>query len=354
VGTAGTGKNVSARGEFHKVNSSYYSLGSIVAENQGTVENCTVTGTIGSVGWSGKPIGGIVGTNKGTVSGCSVGSGTVINGVYNAGVINVGGIVGKNEYLAEVTGGTVNGVTIIGGENTGGIVGNNNGLVSGWTLTNSLVSSESGNENIGGIVGCNTRTVSDCKLINSSVRCSNSDGTFGGIGIGGIVGLNTSWGGNASISDCSVSGKKEGMDYTVSGYLSVGGIAGSNEFGAEITGGTKNTVSDVFLYGTRDYGGSGSFVGGIVGYFPSGTISGWTINNSEVKGAINAGGIVGYVGSPESGHTQAISNCTAESTVTIKVSEAYSAYAGAITGNQRTTPTWLINCIDDGATIETY
>ena len=357
VGTGGTVKNVNVEGNFYTVVSGF---GGVVGKNEGAVDNCNFKGIIHSVWSESNTVGGIVGNNVGTVSDCTLGEGTIINAVNPKGVSFVGGIAGKNSGTL-AGGAAITGVTITGGDNTGGIVGENIGAVSGWTLIDSLiighVSSINGGK-IGGIAGAhNSKSITDCKLVDSSVM-NKYDGNPGGIYIGGIAGSIGEFGRNsATLSDCSVSGKRSDMDYTLSGGSRIGGIAGYISFDAAITGGEKNTVSDVSLHSTW----AESYVGGVVGYMNTGTISEWTVKNTQIKGAQYLGGIAGSVtvnANSNYGLAREISNCNTESTVTIMVQAAYVNDAGTIIGNASSfSPSpglgWITNCTGN-AVIETY
>lgn len=376
LGTSGVVQNVRITGELRGINSAYSSFGTVTAKNTGTIKNCTFTGLIEVATAGSKPAGGLAGENGGTIEGCSLGPGTAINGSTAS---NIGGIAGKNVNGGTITGDVAFGnvlviggestggivgrnelggyligkeqlsaITVIGGKFTGGIAGHNNGSISGWSIADSLIKSGSGSEQIGGIAGHNEYYITGCELVNSSVTSIDAGGSLAGSSLGGIAGENLF----GHISNCSISGKKAGETYTVSGYSSIGGIAGvngtSSDFDATLLNGS---VSGASLFGIRNYGGAGGNVGGIAGTLLSGTVSGWNVSGTVIKANLIAGGCAGYVTTSAKKYLE-VADCMVQESVIVLISTGNTASAGTLIGNMPSpSPSlaWLKNCTSSAA-----
>ena len=192
-------------------------------------------------------VGGVVGLlNSGMVSNVGVVSSLNSN---ISGIGNVGGLVGDNR--GTVTGyatGTVSGT----GSNIGGLVGTNNETVVGYAT-----GEVSGTTDTGGLVGDN----------NGAATGYATGSVSGTENVGGLVGNNIA----------RVNGYATGA---VSGTENVGGLLGNN------SGGT----STVNGYATGAVSGTGSNIGGLLGRYGAGTLSGyWDIESSMRN--ISAGGV---------------------------------------------------------------
>lgn len=255
---------------------------SLGVTNGGTTGSSNVGGIIGinngnmysgyneSIVSGSSNVGGIIGDNSSTVA-------NVVNATSVTGKDKdkdnvseyVGGLVGTNS--GSVTNGRNNG-TITGTNYVGGMVGNN---ADGSTLTN-LVNDNSaaitGVQYVGGIAGKNDGiiTANNSNLINRGSITGNQY-------VGGVAGMNT---GEISNTVNSVVLNATGTDAK---YF--GGVAGYNN---GVIGTVTNTsVIDV----TAQYG---TLVGGIIGFNDAnGTLAGEIVNEGNISGESEVGGIIG-------------------------------------------------------------
>lgn len=256
-----------------------------------TTEDETATGTITSatnegdvVAENAQYVGGIVGWN--TVNGVLDGMGNSNTGRVE-GATYVGGVAGKND--ADITGTADNIITI---ENTGVVIAHNGGA--------------------GGIFGENTGDIQYAEMSNSGIVSGTN---YSGIddvtnGTGGIIGVNS--------GDITYSSITNTVDGQVTGINNVGGLIGYNT-GTIIGGRNEAQETDedgnvtaeedsyykykVYNNGTITVTGSGSNIGGLIGYNTTEIINGVKHTGSLTAGyntgAINAGsssnvgGIVG-------------------------------------------------------------
>ena len=271
-------------------------LGGVVGVNKGDVQMVDSLGVTNGGTTGSSNVGGIIGINNGNmysgynesiVSGSSnVGgiigdnSSTVANVVNATSVTGkdkdkdnvseyVGGLVGTN--TGSVTNGRNNG-TITGTNYVGGMVGNN---ADGSTLTNLVNDSSAaitGVQYVGGIAGKNDGiiTANNSNLINRGSITGNQY-------VGGVAGMNT---GEISNTVNSVVLNATGTDAK---YF--GGVAGYNN---GVIGTVTNTsVIDV----TAQYG---TLVGGIIGFNDAnGTLAGEIVNEGNISGKSEVGGIIG-------------------------------------------------------------
>ncbi len=284
-------------------------VGGLVGSNGGTVNSSYITGSVSAsansaTGGVSVNVGGLVGSNGGTVNN-SYSTGSVSaasNNTAGDNFVNVGRLVGSNGGTVNnsYATGSVSSVSIAGGPlNVGGLVGfNNYGTVSNSYATGS-VSSEG---NVGGLVGGND---------GGTISNSYATGSVSGIGaVGGLVGQN--FGRGAIISNSYATGSVSGLTqvgglvgYNYRGTISnsyatgnvvygfrLGGLVGEN-FGGTISNSyaTGNVSTNLSASGGyANYGG----VGGLVGY----SYRGGTISNSyatgSVSGVTDIGGLVGY------------------------------------------------------------
>lgn len=213
-------------------------------------------------------VGGIIGTNSSAVG--NVVNATSVSGKDETDISEyVGGLVGTNS--GSVTNGRNNG-TITGTNYVGGMVGNN---ADGSTLTNLVNDSSAaitGVQYVGGIAGKNDGiiTANNSNLINRGSITGNQY-------VGGVAGMNT---GEISNTVNSVVLNATGTDAK---YF--GGVAGYNN---GVIGTVTNTsVIDV----TAQYG---TLVGGIIGFNDAnGTLAGEIVNEGNISGESEVGGIIG-------------------------------------------------------------
>lgn len=215
--------------------------------------------------------------------------------------------------VAGVNNGKIDNITTFGNRvestvekgNAGGTVGTNTGIISNASNNDAVAVSGAGG-NAGGIAGKNTGSISS-SVANSNVTAM-ADSAHA---IGGIVGINS---GNALLDTVRSLGIVNGT-YNNGTVITdnVGGIAGINKDGAQITkaynvaqvsggdnvggivgNGTAGNLQEVVSAG--DIISSGTNVGGIIGNSETMVIKSGR-NTGEVTGNENVGGIVGVNGS---------------------------------------------------------
>lgn len=193
----------------------------------------------------------------------------------------VGGIVGENSGLIQNCQVSLAGfhMYVTNGSHCGGIVGAN---FQGTILSCSVVGSgditargTSGGDNIGGIAGMNSGVIRWC-WVGADVAVDADIGGNPGDTVGGIVGWNT----GGRILEC------ESRARFIDGEHSIGGVAGRNDFGGEI--------SDSCYRGGTTMGNE--MVGGIAGRNEAGLL-----NRCYASGGISGSGARGaLVGQNES------------------------------------------------------
>lgn len=219
----------------------------------GTVRNCSFSGTVSGTASAKHQCAGIVGEVTG--AGCLVAD-CRFDGTVTGACGNVAGIVGSLAGTSSVTGCTVSAGSVI----------------EGGSITNNGI-------NIGGIVG----------YINGSTggkveKCTCAGTVIGHYyDIGGIAGRDQ----GIPIRDCTFSGTvtSDYDDRSASGDLfsRIGGICGHIHGTAAIEGcSVSGTVGE-----------STAYVGGIVGWMETGSITACRVENAQVKGRTCIGGIAG-------------------------------------------------------------
>ncbi len=208
-----------------------------------TISHCTVSGFVEAT--TNNEIDGLTYSLAGGVAGYSRSTSTLI------------------EYC-EVT------ANITGKAGVGGITGRNKaGTIDHCTYKTGTVT---GTDRVGGISGVNTGgagSITNCVVSNGATITNTSNNT------GGVLGRNHNAG--TSISGCDVTA-------TINGTSNIGGIVGES--------GTTMTVSDCEVVCTVS-GGSGSFLGGIMGSFAGGDntyVLSVTISDCTVAGSLSATG----------------------------------------------------------------
>ena len=234
--------------------------GGIAGWNDGSINNCHTYATLGTQQDGYAYLGGIVGINNGTVTDSAPAASITVRGRYI-----IGGVAGLNLTNASITYNTSNNniipVTVQANECAGGVAGVNCGSIAlgGTTLRVSITaesyaggiagsnntrnattaSIEGGNVTgtvtatknyAGGAAGANYANISDVTLVDGA--CVRANDQFAG----GIAGCNRAGNGqNGTITGCTNTAGQTGNNYTV--YATngnAGGIAGSNESGAQI------------------------------------------------------------------------------------------------------------------------
>ena len=280
---------------------------------------------------------------------------TKVNNVTNTlqitGNANVGGLIGhaENSTLTNL----INTGTVQGKENVGGIVGSMQGGSLGVGESNTgddeqthnlgrIKGLDDASFNIGGLVGYANDAVigavqNDGKgyaadnLRNSKDALYNAGTISGGYNVGGIVGnmTNTTVKNARNESKIIATGYTEEdyyfrTDYTKDGYANAsngmhkesvrmanaGGIAGNASGDSKLTDVTNSgNVESAEVTGNAgketnvEHYGAGN-VGGIVGRAENTNISNVTNFESDIRGAMNVGGIAGYFGSKDAADKQ--------------------------------------------------
>lgn len=316
--------------------------GGIAGWNDGSIKNCSTYATLGTQQDGYAYLGGIVGINSGAVTNSAPAASITVRGRYI-----IGGVAGLNLTNASITyntsnkipvtvqanecaggvagvncgsialGGTTLQVNITAESYAGGIAGSNNtrnattASIAGGKVTGTVTATKS---YAGGAAGANYANISDVTLIvGTRVRANDQFA-------GGIAGCNRAgkYGQTGKITGCTNTAGQTGNNYTV--YATngnAGGIAGSNDSGAQIV---ESNVSGVKIgvakcdaagiaannFGTIMGGTVGScaitFAGESIGAVTAinnkgATISGVTLDNAAAivyQGpATNVGGIAG-------------------------------------------------------------
>ena len=315
--------------------------GGIAGWNDGSIKNCSTYATLGTQQDGYAYLGGIVGINSGAVTNSAPAASITVRGRYI-----IGGVAGLNLTGASITyntsdsipvtvqanecaggvagvncgsialGGTTLQVNITAESYAGGIAGSNNtrnaitASIEGGMVTGTVTATKS---YAGGAAGANYANISDVTLIDGA--CVRANDQFAG----GIAGCNRAGNGQTgTITRCTNTAGQTGNNYTV--YATngnAGGIAGSNDSGAQIV---ESNVSGVKIgvakcdaagiaannFGTITGGTVGSctitFAGESIGAVTAinnkgATISGVTLDNAAAIAyqgpATNVGGIAG-------------------------------------------------------------
>lgn len=239
--------------------------GGIAGWNDGSIKNCSTYATLGTQQDGYAYLGGIVGINNGTVTDSAPAASITVRGRYI-----IGGVTGLNLTNASITyntsnniipvtvqanecaggvagvncgsialGGTTLQVNITAESYAGGIAGSNNkrndkaASIAGGNVTGTVTATKSC---AGGAAGANYANISDVTLIGGA--CVRANDQFAG----GIAGCNRAGNGQTgTITRCTNNAKPTGNNYTV--YATngnAGGIAGSNESGAQIINSSVN------------------------------------------------------------------------------------------------------------------
>lgn len=329
-------------------------------EQVGEVSNLNIY----SSSFKGGTVGAVAGINKGKIDNVT----TFGNRVNSNKIVDA-------DKIANTNFGVSGGIS-----SAGGIAGINNGTISNANVNDAVATTvaKTGTETsyAGGIAGVNTATGNNQAKIDNSVANSDVTSTKGAHALGGIVAINS---GNAVLDTVRNLGIVNGT-YSVDGSFisdNVGGIAGINEKGAQITkaynvaqvsggenvggivGNLKGNNTDVYSgdtpeankkYDLQEVVSAGDIVssgtkaknvGGIVGsitnnntytYINSGR------NTGEVTGNENVGGIVGVNGSQS--HMNNIIN---DANATIKGKNNVGGLAGTNAGKIAASDMGLVN-----------
>ena len=330
-GIAGENKNsingVSADLKFENF-SSYRYLGGIVGANKaGTIQNATFTGKITEkTGSAGNCYGGIAGINEARLSSCKVGTIYMnIKGVYTATststaeqkeqmATHAGGVAGKNESNATITGCTIenhaDSQLIAQYGMLGGITGYNKGsvMLSGATETEQVFADaltvDELHKNASAVVSVDktyirwdsgkNQTLEKVTYQDTGIKVSENrlkmymdkNGN-----LGGIIAFNST---DGQISKC-MSGNWFLSNKSTAIGVGTGGIIGMNESEKDITG----LINDAFVGRQLASADTNRFAGGIIGNQNNSTSSDWVIENCINYGTVYcynthySGGIMG-------------------------------------------------------------
>lgn len=316
--------------------------GGIAGWNDGSIKNCSTYATLGTQQDGYAYLGGIVGINNRTVTDSAPAASITVRGRYI-----IGGVAGLNLTGASITyntsnkipvtvqanecaggvagvncgsialGGTTLQVNITAESYAGGIAGSNNtrnattASIAGGMVTGTVTATKS---YAGGAAGANYANISDVTLIDGA--CVRANDQFAG----GIAGCNRAGNGQTgTITGCTNTAGQAGNNYTV--YATngnAGGIAGSNDSGAQIINSSVNNGVKIGVakcdaagiaannFGTIQGGTVGSctitFAGESIGAVTAinsegATISGVTLDKDAAIAyhgpATNVGGIAG-------------------------------------------------------------
>ena len=204
-------------------------------------EDGTVTGNPDQ--WT--PIGSDSSRYRGTFDG----NGHTISGLYiNDSTADDQGLFGYVSGSGKIEKLSVSG-DINGNNYVGGVVGLNLGSVENCYNTGTVTGT---GDYVGGVVGCNDR--------GTVTNCYNTGEVSGGEDVGGVVGYNSS--ASASVENCYNTGTVSGPD-SGSGDWYVGGVVGYN----------RGSVTNCYNTDSVTVTGSGSRVGGVVGYNNGGSVT---------------------------------------------------------------------------------
>ena len=267
--------------------------GGIAGWNDGSINGCSTYATLGTQQDGYAYLGGIVGINNGTVTDSAPAASITVRGRYI-----IGGVAGLNLTNASITYNTSHSipVTVQANECAGGVAGVNCGNIAlGSTTLQVNITAESyaggiaGSNNTrnattasieggnvtgtvtatknyaGGAAGANYANITNVTLVDGA--CVRANDQFAG----GIAGCNRAGNGQTgTITGCTNNAKPNGNNYTV--YATngnAGGIAGSNESGAQIiNAGVDNGVKigvakcDAAAIAANNFG---TIMGGTVG-----------------------------------------------------------------------------------------
>lgn len=305
-------------------------------EQVGEVSNLNIY----SSSFKGGTVGAVAGINKGKIDNVT----TFGNRVNSNKIVDA-------DKIANTNFGVSGGIS-----SAGGIAGINNGTISNASTNDAIATSIADNGTkhsfAGGIVGVNTSTGNNQAKIDNSVANSDVTSTQGAHAIGGIVGINS---GNALLDTVRSLGIVNGT-YNNGTVITdnVGGIAGINKDGAQITkaynvaqvsggdnvggivgNGTAGNLQEVVSAG--DIISSGTNVGGIIGKSETMVIKSGR-NTGEVTGNENVGGIVGV-----NGQNSNMTNIINDANATIKGENNVGGLAGTNAGEIVANDMGLVN-----------
>ena len=231
-----------------------HQTGGLIGRNNTAVSNSFSTGEVQS---NSSIVGGLVGWTYATITGttATLGSTTYASGNVTGGS-ETGGLVGYADWTNAVINNTYATGNVSGTNNTGGLVGY---LYYYADILNSTAfGNVQGTSSVGGLLGQ--------ALILNTITNANANGWVSGTSrVGGLIG---------DVSNQSTTITNSAANNSVTGSFNNAGT----------------TVS----FGVR---GTGSFVGGLVGYMRDSSITGSTANTVVIGQSSDVGGLVGRIDS---------------------------------------------------------
>ncbi len=248
-----------------RVYAEFMSAGGITAymkNSSGSISNCVIDSSTVNCKANG---GGVVGyLDLGTVTGCKVDSvGITVTGTDAE---KGGGIAGTS--VGNITSCSLSRIVFDVPKYLGGAVGVNSGTVTNVRVDSFILSAS---EYVGGIAGYSSGNITTCSVDTSEITATARYA-------GGITGYLT----GATIDDCHVTKGK------ITAPNTGGGIAGGCYNASLIS---NSDVNYSYIEATQNSDGS---CGGFTAVLDTSRISGGGIENSEVKGYLNIGGLAGY------------------------------------------------------------
>lgn len=237
---------------------------------QGEVSNLSIYSST----FKGEEAGAVAGVNNGKIDNITTFGNRVESTVANG---NAGGTVGTNTgIISNASNNDAVAVSGAGG-NAGGIAGKNTGSISSSVANSNVTAMAAGAHAIGGVVGVNSGADAKLDTVRSLgiVNGTYNNGTVITDNVGGIAGIN-----------------KDGAQITKA--YNVAQVSGGSNVGGIVGNGTAGNLQEVVSAG--DIISSGTNVGGIIGKSETMVINSGR-NTGEVTGNENVGGIVGVNGS---------------------------------------------------------
>ena len=282
-------------------------IGGVVGVNgeSHTIDHCANKGTMNGL----NAMGGVVGLNEGTITDCTL-SGSMGSATQDY----IGGIAGLN--VGSKTAGTIENCTTaknctVTGRNTvGGIVGYN--LGGGRVQNNTSSANVSGTGRVGGIAGENGGTITLSSTQVKDTRRVNGSG----MGVGGVIGVNTVTGKLEAATGTSVDVIAADSKLTVRGNSMVGGIVGINR------GTLGGSASSYLTNQAAEVRATAGNAGGVVGA-QEGTKAVLRYAKNLGQVTANTGAAGGIVGLNQKENT--VENCIGNGSVT-----SNDGYAGGV------------------------
>jgi len=231
-------------------------VGALVGDADGLIINVYSTASVSGT----SDVGGLAGYNAST----GTLSNDATNGATITGTLIAGGLVGKNAGTIQQASSSD---TVSGGKYLGGVAGYTTGTITGASATGSVTGSGSVQALLGGLAGYNDGDIS-ASSAGGAVSASGS----APFDLGGLVGE------NGTSGDITTS-QAAGGSVSAPGGVGLGGLVGVNE----------GQISQSFATESVGANGTGDHLGGLVGYNAAGA----TITDTYATGQVEAGTYIG-------------------------------------------------------------